>query len=119
MTGAEYHVRCNQAANAAIAPARCDVAILSSGAIRIDGARLTSQQRAVAQAAAEAVDRRPRRMRRMDSLVAEIEAFIGSDAARVRRAAAIALAALLRLKPNALEEFGVNIRGDEPQDPAP
>ena len=112
--------RCLRAARAAIAPAVCDVAVRTRSPLAVDiqgvpgQTPLTPAQRATAKAAAEAVDARILRGKRPAALAAEIEAWVGTDPARLRKAAALALAVILAEYPRLARVLGVPVDGDEP-----
>lgn len=114
--------RCARAARAAIAPALCDVAIVAREPLTVDirdvpgQPPLTPAQRTAARNAALAVDRRPRRVKPLATIQAEVAAWLDDlplSPQKVRQGLALALALLAQKQPTALRQGGVPVDGDE------
>lgn len=107
--------RCRRAANAAIAPKTCNVSLVGTAPLTVrivDEAPhvLTPAERTAAKTAAEAVtDTQPKQLA---ALVAEIETWIGNDAGRLRKVAAIGLATALLTNPRLARQLNIPLNGD-------
>jgi hypothetical protein len=111
--------RLRRAANTAIAPKTCNVSVTLTPAFDVaisDEAPhvLTDAERQAAKAAALAVGPTPRRPRPVAELVQDIEAWVGNDAQRLRRVAAVALAFVALDHPRILRVLGIPVDGNGP-----
>lgn len=108
--------RCRRAANAAIAPKTCNVSVRTNPFSVTIGDEaphvLTPAERAAAKAAAEGENPAPRQRKALATLVAEIETWIGNDAGRLRKVAAIGLATELLTNPRLARQLNIPLDGD-------
>lgn len=114
-----FAARCTRRANAALAPVRCDVRVVSRPPrplvleiVSLPGQTLTPAQRDVALTAALAENPAARTPRPLGGLVADIESWIGTDAGRLRHVAASGFAVALLQRPRLARPLGIPLDGD-------